>query len=204
MKMLLIAASAAAITMTTPLFAQSQHEPFQGPYVGAQIGYDHDSYGAVDSRFGRVGIDDNRDSFTGGAFAGYDYHLTNKIVVGGEGDFDLGANDSRSVRRGNTTASIDPRHAFSVSARAGYQVDPKTLLYVRGGYENVDARVSLVNANVTGRDTRTYDGWLAGAGVERYLTDNVSARVEYRYSDLGGGDTHFHRQQGLFGVSYHF
>jgi len=200
MNKLLIAAGIATVALSAPVAAQN----FEGPFVGAQIGYNHDSYGKVDSRFGRLAIDDNRDSFTGGAYAGYDHHLTDRIVVGAEGDFDLGANDSRVERRGGAVASIDPRHAFSLSARAGYQVDPRTLLYVRGGYENVDARVSLATGNAAGRYSRTYDGWMAGGGVERYLTPKVSARVEYRYSDLGGGDTRFHRQQGLVGISYHF
>jgi outer membrane immunogenic protein len=38
-------------------------------------------------------------------------------------------------------------------------------------------------------------GWTAGAGAEAMITDNITARVEYRYSDyedetfsLGGGD----------------
>lgn len=201
MKTILAAAGVAAVALASaPLAAQT----FEGPYVGAQIGYNHDSYGKVDSRLGQLGIDDSRDSFTGGVDAGYDHHLSNRIVVGAEGGFDLGANDSLAARRGSGFASINPRYSFNVSARAGYLVNPKTLVYVRGGYENVDARATFANATGSARDSRTYDGWMAGGGVERYLTDKVSARVEYRYSDLGGSDTRWHRQQGLFGISYHF
>jgi outer membrane immunogenic protein len=45
-----------------------------------------------------------------------------------------------------------------------------------------------------------------GGGVERKLLDNVSARVEYRYSDLGdNSDTgKFERHQVLAGIAYRF
>jgi len=76
MNKLLIAAGIATVALSAPVAAQN----FEGPFVGAQIGYNHDSYGKVDSRFGRLAIDGNRDSFTGGAYAGYDHHLTDRIV----------------------------------------------------------------------------------------------------------------------------
>ena len=45
---------------------------------------------------------------------------------------------------------------------------------------------------------------VVGGGVEHALSDNLSARVEYRYSDLGEGDGGFDRHQALFGLSYRF
>lgn len=199
MKLLFVTAAVAAAALTAPAGA----ETYQGPYVGAQVGGKHDSYGPVDTDAGRVGIENNGDGFTGGVYAGYDFKFANRIVIGAEGGFDLGAGDRVGSRTGNG-ASIDPRHSFTATARTGYLVDPKTLLYVRGGYQNVDARVAYVTAPaVTMRDTHNYDGWLVGGGVERYLTDKISTRVEYRYSDLGGDGTHYHRQDALLGLSYH-
>ena len=47
-----------------------------------------------------------------------------------------------------------------------------------------------VEANVPGvgsaSDTRT--GWTAGAGIEHAFAPNTTARIEYRYTDLGSGD----------------
>ncbi|MGX9117301.1 outer membrane protein [Mesorhizobium sp. BHbsci] len=41
-------------------------------------------------------------------------------------------------------------------------------------------------------DTET--GWTAGAGAEYAFTDNLTARVEYRYADFGDlTNTHLHR-----------
>lgn len=200
MKSMFLAAAGTALALAAPLSAKT----FDGPYIGGQFGFNHDSYGNVRSRLGEVGIDNTRDSFNGGAFVGYDHRIRDRFVVGGEAGVDIGTSDNRAERSAGSIRSIDPRHAFDVSARAGFLVDERTLLYVRGGYENVDARVSLANASGTSRDVRSYDGWLAGAGVEHYLTDRVAARIEYRYNDVGGSDTRFHRQQGLVGISYHF
>ena len=67
-------------------------------------------------------------------------------------------------------------------AMLGPLLDPQGLLYVRGGYRN--ARFTIDNA--TGNDvSENRDGWTIGAGYERYLTDKVSARVEYNYTGLG-------------------
>lgn len=48
------------------------------------------------------------------------------------------------------------------------------------------------------------DGYSIGGGVERALSDRISARLEYRYSDLGGSDAKFQQHQALVGVAYHF
>jgi outer membrane immunogenic protein len=170
-------------------------ESFQGPYVGAQAGWNQDSIGATGSDVGRLEMHESRASFVGGVYAGYDYQVTPHIVLGVEAGFDLAADDASRVGG----ALIDPNYSFDVGARAGYVVGDKTLVYVRGSYENMRAQVQ--NGAVSGHDT--FDGWGVGGGVERFVTDKVSARVEYRYSDLSNGGK-FDRHQALVGVAYHF
>lgn len=65
--------------------------------------------GPVDARDGPMAIDNNKDGFTGGVYAGYDHHLTEKVVIGVEGGFDLRADDRTLSRSGST--SIDPRYS---------------------------------------------------------------------------------------------
>ena len=48
------------------------------------------------------------------------------------------------------------------------------------------------------------NGWLLGAGVERAVTDHVTGRIEYRYTDLSEGQGKWDRHQVLAGVAYHF
>lgn len=184
--------AAASVMAASPAFA----ETFDGPYVGVQAGLNHDRARGADTDIGEVNVRDSRDSFIGGAFAGYNYRLTPHVVIGAEGSFDIGADDA--LRSG--AAVIDPNHSFDLAARVGYLVTPETLLYVRGGYENMRARIS--DGTATGHDT--FDGWSVGGGVERAILQNVTARIEYRYSDLGNNGHDFDRHQALVGVAYHF
>lgn len=184
--------AAASVFAVSPAFADA----FEGPYVGVQAGWNHDRVRGADTEIGDLDVRDNRDSFIGGAFAGYNYKISPYVVIGAEGSFDLGADDAAR----NGAAVIDPNHAFDLSARAGYLVSPKTMLYVRGGYENMRARVS----NGVAQGHETFDGWSVGGGVERAIFDDLTARVEYRYSDLGNNGNGFDRHQALVGVAYHF
>ena len=183
---------ASLLAATTLVPAAASAQSFDGPYVGAQAGWKHD-----------IAIANKKDSVTGGVFAGYDKQITPNIVIGAEAGFSLGASD-RIGPSGANAASIDPLHSFDLSARAGYVVGERNLLYVRGGYENSRARFATTLANVTTSNERTLDGWFVGGGAERKLLDNVSARLEYRYSDLGYDNRKFERHQVLAGIAYRF
>ncbi|QJR04170.1 porin family protein [Sphingobium yanoikuyae] len=174
-------------------------ESFQGPYVGVQAGWNRDSIGSANSDVGRLDMHESRDAFFGGGFAGYDHQLTDKIVVGVEAGFDIAADDASRVGG----SLIDPNYSFDIGARAGYVVGGNTLLYVRGSYENMRARIALSDTSGTLSGHDSFDGWGVGAGVERFVADKVTARIEYRYSDLGNGGK-FDRHQTLVGLAYHF
>ncbi len=106
--------------------------------------------------------------------------------------------------KGTDAATIDPNYSFDLSARAGYVVGEKNLVYVRGGYANTRADVSRTLANVTTTGKQTFDGWFVGGGVERKLTDTISARLEYRFNDFDANNSKYQRHQALVGVAYRF
>lgn len=184
----MLAGAALLALSASPALAQS----FQGPYVGAQAGWNHG-----------VAINDKQDSFVGGVFAGYDHEVAPNVVLGAEGGFSLGASD-RIGPAGTDAATIDPHYSFDLSARAGYVLGERSLLYARGGYANERARLTRTVGEATVSDNRTYDGWFVGGGVEHKLLDNVSTRLEYRYSDLGRDGRDYRRHQVLAGVAYRF
>jgi len=188
MNRLMLAGAALLALSSAPALAQE----FQGPYVGVQAGWNHD-----------IAINDKKDAFIGGVYAGYDREVSPNVVLGLEGGFSLGASD-RIGPAGTDQATIDPHYSFDVSARAGYVVGERNLLYVRGGYANTRARLTRDIADGTFSDNRTYDGWFVGGGVERKLLDNVSTRLEYRFNDFGSDNRTFQRHQVLVGVAYRF
>ena len=80
----------------------------------------------------------------------------------------------------------------------------KALAYVGGGYTNNRVRSTLISTSGQVRESDNLDGWQVGGGVEYDLTNHISARAEYRYSDLSQNGGQFDRHQGLFGISYNF
>ena len=186
---MLVGAAFVALS-TAPAFAQE----FQGPYAGAQVGWNHDKV-----------LADKQDAVVGGVFVGYDHQVAPNVVLGVEGGFSVGESD-RVGPYGPDNASLDPRYSFDASARAGYVLGERNLLYVRGGYANTRVRLArdVGGVAVSGKDN--LDGWFVGGGVERKLLDNVSTRLEYRYADFGDTDDigKYERHQVLAGVAYRF
>jgi len=184
--------------------APAQAEPFNGPFVGVQAGWNHNDIGTLDGDLGVVDVDRSKDSAAGGVFAGYDHKIGSSVVLGVEAGFNMGIDDKMTRRRGAVDTTVNPLHAFDVSARAGYLVNDRSLIYVRGGYDNMSARTTLVSPDLAVSSKDSYDGWMVGGGFERALGDKVSTRLEYRYSDLGSDAAKFDRHQVLLGVAYRF
>lgn len=114
------------------------------------------------------------DGFAGGLYGGYNWQ-TGSWVYGVEADVGL------SAAEGTLGAVTVEQDVFgSLRARMGYDFNP-FMLYATGGVAATQATLTS-GAN---SDSNTHIGWTAGAGVEGFLTENVTARVEYRYSDYG-------------------
>lgn len=150
-----------------------------GFYLGALAGW---SWGNADTDTTVGDID--TDGWDAGAYAGANWQF-GSYVVGAEADALFSGADG-------SDGGIDVEQGMngSLRARAGIALD-QFLLYGTGG-------VALTNLELSdpgGSDDQTLWGWTAGAGVEAMLTHNITARVEYRYTDyqdetftLGGGN----------------
>lgn len=181
----------------------AQAQSFDGPSIGAQAGWVKTDIRNPVNDLGITPIDANRDSATLGIYAAYDKTF-GKVVIGSELGLDFGTSDTISGGTGGNRVSIDPKRSFNVSGRAGYLVTPLTLVYARGGYTNDRINTTLTTAASTRIASEDREGWLVGGGVERMITDHVSARVEYRYADLSDGDGKYDRHQVLTGIAFRF
>jgi outer membrane immunogenic protein len=180
-------------------------EPFNGPYIGAEAGWQQDKLRSTLTAGGTtLSATDKVDSFAYGAQLGYDFKVTPNFVLGAEASI---TGDSGKIRIDDTTA--DAGRTLGLTARAGVLATPETLVYAKGGW--VNGRFSFDDGD--GSASRNRDGWTLGGGVERMLTQNVSARVEYRYSDfksfrenLGTESVSagFDRHQVMAGVNFRF
>lgn len=139
---------------------------WSGYYIGALLGY---TWGETDYA---AGADPDIDGFDGGAYIGANFQW-NQFVLGVEADALASGADGSS---GGISAEQD--WSASLRARAGIALD-QFLLYGTGGVAVSGAEVS----DATSSDSNTHWGWTLGAGAEALLRDNVTARVEYRYTD---------------------
>jgi outer membrane immunogenic protein len=133
-----------------------------GFYLGAGIGY-----GATEIDFN--GQNDG-DGILGTVVMGYDRQFAPRWVAGVFADFDF---SDISVNVGGL--NVDQTYSWSIGARLGTLVTPKTLLYATGGYTQTE-----LEGNLEG----TADGYFVGGGLEHMLRDNWTLKLEYRYSEF--------------------
>jgi outer membrane immunogenic protein len=63
------------------------------------------------------------------------------------------------------------------------------LLYGTGGaaFAGTDANICNTFLGVCSSNSQTRTGWVAGAGIEYAVWDNVSLKLEYLHADFGSG-----------------
>lgn len=160
-------APAPVVVAPAPIFTWS------GLYIGAQLGYASDkiSFNNVWWGAGWGNPSLTRDGIVGGAHIGYLFQFGSPFVLGVEADLE-GSSIRGSGIRG------------SVRGRAGVAFD-RALIYATGGLAWGNFRYTTVVWPWSVDYSKTHTGWTVGGGVEYALTNNWSARVEYRYTDWG-------------------
>jgi outer membrane immunogenic protein len=183
--------------------APAHAETFDGPYVGVAAGWERSEIAdRIETQ--PIAGDASRDALVLGGYAGYNFKATDRIIIGAEAGFSAAVDDQTRAASAGKSLTIDPRYSFDLSARAGYLVTEKALVYVRGGYANSRVRTALDGLNGPVTASSNLDGWQLGGGIEYAFSDRISFRGEYRYSDLGANGGQYDRHQTLVGVSYNF
>lgn len=183
---------------------QASAQDFSGPSIGIQAGWNNTDVGLPKGKDGTPAIDQSTDAFVAGGFLAYDYEVVPHVVLGAQAEFNIAASDEFGASAAAASIRVNPKYAFDLTARVGYLVTPQTLLYVRGGYSNARVRTTATVDSKRVSSSDNLDGWMIGGGAERLITDHISARLEYRYSDLGEGPSKFDRHQILVGAAYRF
>lgn len=155
-----------------PAAPQIQPEPVQfwtGPYAGVFLGYNWGNFEAIPA--------EDADAISGGGYAGYNWE-SNDFVFGVEADAGYSGQEASGAGRQGEVGLFG-----SLRGRAGYSFNP-FMVYATGGVAAAD--IEYTEAGVS--DSNTQLGYTVGGGVEGFVTDNVTARVEYRYTDYGSED----------------
>ncbi|MGH1351410.1 MAG: outer membrane protein [Methyloligellaceae bacterium] len=174
-------------------------DKWSGPYIGIGGGYG-ELPGQIDmSVLGMVDYSEDTSAQIGyfSATAGYDLKVSNDFLIGGFVEFDTSSFDDASLKQ------------WSVGGRVGYIASNDLLLFVSGGYTNVElAPMTFANLGYPDLDSHTngkinfpsYDGWFAGAGGEYMIYGGWSLRAEYRYTKFGHKSLDLPEMQALGGL----
>ncbi|MFL5007274.1 MAG: outer membrane protein, partial [Microvirga sp.] len=189
MKRLFVGVAAAFMLMTGQAAAEGLAPPsriaapgpigpnWNGFYVGAGIGagavvhdYTVDCYYCGHARsettdFGGEGV-------FGTVTVGYDRVIRPGWVAGAFADYDFGSTISTEI----SGDSIDHNHSWSVGGRLGFLSSPSTLIYGTAGYTQAEFDF--------GATSKTFDGYFVGAGIETFLRQNWTLKLEYRFSQF--------------------
>ncbi len=156
-----------------------------GGYIGLNAGYAGGKFKAnADVAGTNHYAKDTASGFLGGVQAGYNWQF-DQMIVGIETDFqgtDLKADARYSV---NGAAGFDAEAKISwfgtTRARLGYTPVDRFMVYATGGVAYGKIKASY--GDFSQSDTRV--GYTVGAGAEYALTNNVTLKSEYLYTDLG-------------------
>lgn len=180
---------------------------WSGPYVGLQAGYgwkESQDPNIVGKDFDyRESQSLDPDGAIGGAHFGYLFQ-SDSFVYGLESDLEF-ANMKDEMKMSATCCGYSNSYEIgelekkidwlgSLRLRAGYAMD-EVLFYATGGLAVGGVKL---DANFNGPEVpdvyfdetqkSTEWGWTLGAGLEYAFTDALSARIEYRYTDLSDID----------------
>ena len=163
-----------------PTATASDHYNWTGFYLGLNAGGVF-GVNTVTASGGGGSASVKEPGFVGGAQVGANYQ-TGPMVWGFEADY-AASTQNKSLPAGVLTGSTSATPWFAtLRARIGMAFD-RTLVYgTAGGAAGELRSIANIPAGTT-NTTVTYGSWVAGAGIEYGLTDNLSARVEYLYLD---------------------
>lgn len=186
-----------------------------GFYVGAGGGHntltsentgDRDAGTILDAEAGEGGA-------TGGLFAGYGF-VWNSIYLGAEAEGEL-SNTSWQREREPTgrTFVIDKEGGVGGGLRLGYVAPGGALIYGRAGVMYSKFHTEVATTGNTFEEDEWLLGGRVGLGLELPVSESVSARLEYSYTQYedaslatGSGPEDFEHSEGLFraGIVYRF
>jgi outer membrane immunogenic protein len=157
-----------------------------GFYVGVSAGYGWGDTSHSSSGFGLPSTDFDVDGAMLGGTFGYNRQV-GPWVWGFETDISKSwiKGDTTVASLGATNVGTELDWLSTVRGRVGHDVGYWGMGYITGGAAIGNIRASLTSLGLTAEQSTTRLGWTIGAGWERKITPNLSAKIEYLYVDFG-------------------
>ena len=213
-----------SLTLTTHLYAQ-ENINWSGPFVGVDVGYtwttDKKNNNSRDGNHYYSKNEDNGGLI--GVNTGYNFMVNENWLLGITGEYaTYDAQDSyNNLQNGvpnNVTTVSSIEQKVSLLAKLGYLINDKTLLFVTGGYSTAEISrdYDQESPNRSEKHKDWQNGWTIGLGGDYFFYKNLSANLEYRYTDFGTDNVivamwndapqpqEVRQDEVTFGITYHF
>jgi outer membrane immunogenic protein len=163
-----------------------------GVYFGINGGYGFGTSNWTNPNIGGLTGGFGTNGFLLGGTAGLNYAIGSGFVFGFEGDIDwskLSGSSSIAACAGvqlqfaGVACSTKSNWLSTARVRAGYAFD-RILIFATAGGAIGDLQMALTPATGFIGGAAQF-GWTAGGGIEYAFADNVTAKVEYLYVNLG-------------------
>lgn len=168
--------------------------PFNGPYLGAQLGYSvYDIKGtSTDSSVPETATVEglSGSGAEGGVYGGWGMKLTPTTYAGIEAEYSWsGAEHTSSFTdpTGSGTAKIEDKDNYGISGRLGWLPSSNVMLYGRLGWQRVSLEYSgdisgVGIGSAAGSTDVDHDGLRLGLGAEVAMTSNWLVRMDYAHT----------------------
>ena len=213
-----------SLTLTANLYAQ-ENINWSGPFVGVDVGYtwttDKKNNNSRDGNHYYSKNEDNGGLI--GVNTGYNFMVNENWLLGITGEYaTYDAQDSyNNLQNGvpnNVTTVSSIEQKVSLLAKLGYLINDKTLLFVTGGYSTAEMSrdYDQESPNRSEKHKDWQNGWTIGLGGDYFFYKNLSANLEYRYTDFGTDNVivamwndapqpqEVRQDEVTFGITYHF
>ena len=225
MSKLLITVFTSSLLISFSAYAEDQQtRTFSGAYVGGSIGGVNAESKSVEKS------DDVNTGYTNknkpeglivGGLLGYNYVTSKNILLGIEANYHFyGADDETNDKRnGIYNASYfvqtNIKQKATMKARLGYVFNnEKTLAFLTGGYATSKIKTRFDGTSINDTETQWHNGYLVGGGIEHFVNEKLTARIEYNFIDYNNEkidsiyNSKYHNRidehSVLVGLIYHF
>jgi outer membrane immunogenic protein len=195
-----LGAAAGALAGTALLTNQQKPtSDWSGFYLGGHLGcaWGGQTWTSLDNNaFANAGdaFSFTNDSWVAGVQLGYNWQF-GKWVVGLEGTYSGGDFKDETTGAGlgfNYRLTSDISDILTLTARAGYAIDPRLLGYVKAGFASAEMEVKgfADSGGATGSASASsrHNGYALGAGLEYLATNNIVLGLDYTFIALEDKD----------------
>ena len=164
-----------------------------GIYINAGGGYG--LYSAEDKSLSSgaplgVARDNGGRGYFGTVGGGFDFQISDRIVIGAFGDFDFSSiKGNASFNAGSLVGEMKQDWAWAAGGRIGWLITPTILSYFNGGYgqgnfKSVPLVSNLGAPTAFALNSQTYGGYFLGGGIEyNFWFPGLFMKSEYRLAN---------------------